>query len=165
MTNIVQTAGTVAVGSSAVLGCCFVVCVIMLLILWVCLVETLLSMVADKTEQKLDDLKRTQNNEDNGKKSKMACELNQSLGLLNEAICAGDELLGCPLGRLGDENINASLSQVIQFRAGAYRNAMKKFLKLSWVCLCANPFLDFWNVASLQKFWNGRAHKQPNEKS
>lgn len=99
-----MSAGILAVGSSAVLGCVIrgiiiAYCIVCLFTLQVCLWLTVASSVADKTKDKLNKLNRTQNNEDDGEKAKLASKLNKRLGLCNKVVSAGDKLLGCALSK------------------------------------------------------------------
>jgi uncharacterized ParB-like nuclease family protein len=62
-------------------------------------------MMADQTEIKLDDIKRSKANQDDSESIKAMCELNERLRFCNEAIRACDEFLCCPLRVFGKPNI------------------------------------------------------------
>ena len=160
-----------AVGSGVLLGGVMVICLIMLGVLWICLAVTLLSMAADQAEKKLDDLKRSQNYQDDGEKSKMECELNERLRLCNETIRACDELLCRPLRIFGKLDVKRDSGTVESHQCGVGWFEVNKLLKLA----CGRGKKELLNLVIISRrlkigsFF--RCHKSsdvakpPNEKS
>jgi hypothetical protein len=90
-----------------------------------------MSMAADQTEKKLDDLKRSQTNEDKGKKSKMECELNKRLCFLNKSIRACDEFLCRLFGVFGESNIKSGGGKVQKLPVPGVRKVVDEKLNIS----------------------------------
>ena len=126
-----QKAAAVAVGSGVLLGCVIVAWIIMQSVLIYCLIMCVLSWMADKTEDKLKKLNRTQSDKDNGEESQMAGELDKRLRLINKAISAGDELLCRPVCIFRKPDVEGDSGTIKRMVGGAGRDKVEKLLEVA----------------------------------
>ena len=127
---------------------------------------TLLYRMAEKTEDKLDKLKRTQSDKNDSEYVKTVSKLNESLRLCNERIRSCDELLCRPFRIFGKSNFKSNFRDIKTTGIRPLNSTIANILlNISRRC-CTKPILRLLHIFTMRRFlWCHKSSdvaKQPN---